>query len=62
MPRRDSRGCVSGEGTDAIVSGSGAIEDLFGQRNAEKEKQGMRWQGFLLDARQRIGKHAVSRR
>jgi hypothetical protein len=51
-----------GIGMDAIVPGSGAIKDLFGQRNVENEKQGMRWQGFLLDARQRIGRHVSSRR
>ncbi|MFZ5637417.1 MAG: hypothetical protein ACOY82_12635 [Pseudomonadota bacterium] len=45
---------IIGVGMDAIVPGAATIKDLLGQRNAEKEKQGMRWQGFLLDARHRL--------
>lgn len=45
---------IVGVGMDAIVPGASTIKDLIGQRTAEKEKQGMRWQGFLLDARQRL--------
>lgn len=38
-------------GADALVPGSSAIKNLLGTLNAEKQKKGSRWQGFIVDAR-----------
>jgi hypothetical protein len=46
---------VIGAGVDSLIPGVAAVKDLFGQRNEEKKKQALRWQGFILDARSRIG-------
>ncbi len=46
---------VLGAGVDTLLPGAATIKDLIGQRNEEKKKQGLRWQGFILDARSRIG-------
>ena len=46
-----------GVAVDAVTGASlSALADLWGQRKEEKEKQGMRWQGFLLDARSKLSK------
>jgi hypothetical protein len=45
---------ILGMGVDALIPGAGAIKDLMGQKNAEKQKQGFRWQGFIIDARSRV--------
>jgi len=42
---------IVGVGIDALVSGAGAIIDLMRQRSKEKQKQGLRWQAFILQAR-----------
>lgn len=46
---------VLGAGVDTLIPGAATVKDLIGQRNEEKKKQGLRWQGFILDARSRIG-------
>lgn len=46
---------VLGAGVDMLIPGAATVMDLIGQRNEEKKKQELRWQGFILDARSRIG-------
>lgn len=46
---------ILGVGVDTLVPGAATVKDLIGQRNEEKKKQGLRWQGFIIDARSRIG-------
>lgn len=43
-----------GIGIDALVPGGATVKDLIGQLGEEKKKQGLRWQGFILDARKRV--------
>ncbi|MCF7981752.1 MAG: hypothetical protein K9K86_07180 [Pseudomonadales bacterium] len=43
-------------GADALVPGSAAVKDLLGQLNEEKQKKGVRWQGFIVEARAKIRK------
>jgi hypothetical protein len=47
---------VLGVGLDALVPGASAVKDLIGQLNDEKQKQGLRWQGFILEARRKVRK------
>ena len=51
---------VLGMGVDALVPGATTIKDLIGQRNEEKQKQGIRWQGFILDAKSKIRTNSSS--
>jgi hypothetical protein len=43
-----------GIGLDALVPGASPVKDLIGQLSKEKEKQGLRWQGFILEARSKV--------
>lgn len=43
-----------GIGIDALVPGVSAVKELMGQLSEEKEKQGLRWQGFIIDARSKV--------
>ena len=43
-----------GIGVDALIPGASTVKDLMGQLGEEREKQGLRWQGFILDARNKI--------
>jgi hypothetical protein len=43
-----------GVGLDAMVPGVSAVKDLIGQLSEEKKKQGLRWQGFILEAREKM--------
>jgi len=43
-------------GADALVLGASAIKDLIGQLNKEKQTRGSRWQGFIIEARDKIHK------
>lgn len=43
-----------GVGIDALIPGVATVKDLMGQLSEEKKKQGLRWQGFLLDARGKV--------
>lgn len=43
-----------GVGMDALIPGTSVVKDLMGQLSEEKEKQGLRWQGFILDARGKV--------
>ena len=43
-------------GADALVPGVATIKDLMGQLNKEKQKKGVRWQGFIVEARAKIRK------
>ena len=45
-----------GMGMDLLIPGSATVKDLAGQWRDERGKQGLRWQGFLLDARQKVAK------
>lgn len=47
---------VLGLGFDALVPGAAAAKDLVALKKSEKEKQGLRWQGFILEARQKVGR------
>ena len=41
-------------GADALVPGVATIKNLMGQLNEEKQKKGVRWQGFIVEARSKI--------
>lgn len=43
-----------GIGIDALVPGASTVKDLMGQLGEERSKQGLRWQGFILDARSKV--------
>jgi hypothetical protein len=45
---------VVGVGMDALVPLASTVKDLIGELSEEKKKQGLRWQGFILDARSKI--------
>jgi len=45
---------VVGIGLDALVPGVGAVTSLVGQLSEEKRKQGLRWQGFIMEARAKL--------
>lgn len=49
-----------GVGVDTLIPGAATVKDLMGQRNAEKKKHGMRWQGFILDAKQKVSRRKRS--
>jgi hypothetical protein len=40
-----------GVGLDALVPGASTVKELIGELSQERKKQGLRWQGFILDAR-----------
>lgn len=55
----DPRGCFetiagtfAGIGLDALIPGAGALKDLVGTYKDEKDKQRLRWQGFIVAVRQ----------
>lgn len=43
-----------GIGVDTLIPGASTVRDLMGQLSAEKAKQGLRWQGFIVDARNKV--------
>jgi len=45
-------------GMDALIPGSSTVKDLIGQLSEERQKQGLRWQGFILEARSKIQQSA----
>jgi hypothetical protein len=45
---------ILGIGLDAMVPGASTVKDLMGQLSEERKKQGLRWQGFILEARSKL--------
>jgi hypothetical protein len=45
---------ILGVGLDALVPGASTVKDLIGQLSEERKKEGLRWQGFILDARRKV--------
>jgi len=43
-----------GVGLDALVPGASTVKDLIGELSEERKKEGLRWQGFILDARRGV--------
>jgi hypothetical protein len=43
-----------GVGLDCMIPGAGSIKDLVSQFAEEKKKQGLRWQGFILESRVKL--------
>ena len=45
---------ILGVGADALLPGAGAVVDLMGQLSEERQKEGVRWQGFIVESRAKL--------
>ena len=39
---------------DVLIPGSGAVKDVLGAVSEERLKRGLRWQGFVVEARELV--------